>query len=407
MIKYLNMKSVYVFILFILFLLPVNIYASVSNGTIDIDNKNALICHSVDCTTPTPGIINFSPTGVIPVTISDVQGIDGIAWGDKIGFINLDPTGDEGLIIDPSTGIITGKAWSQVSGWINFSVTGQTVKINQDGEFEGWAWTGGPYGGWIKFDCSTVGACVKTDWRPLSVRAVESSSVSPQGTPISSLGGSSVSNDICLNIVGFQSVLPNGYIKDQGGLCLLDIDYCKNIEGIQLTIPNDYVLNNSGQCILLTEDNKNEYLPNIEKMTSSMTETLIDYCSNLYGLQSQLPEGFYLYNKECLPLEIDYCPNLLGQQYEIPKDMKISDTGECIKMTKEEMNDYASSKIKNIKNKNKLLAYSFIPDIFKVLVDLPFSKGKYKVDIVSVSFTVLIFVFILSLISRFTKKKNK
>jgi len=320
----------YIFIVFILSI-SINIKASESSGSIDTGNKNALVCHSVDCLTPTPGVINFSPTGTTPVTIDDTNGIDGIAWGNEIGWINFDPTGPEGLTINPNTGIISGKAWSQVSGWINFSVTGQSVKINNSGEFEGWAWTGGPYGGWIKFDCSFIGACVKTDWRPSGARTVVNTSGA--GSP-----GSTVSNDSCPNLVGYQENIPPNYKKDEGGLCLLNVDYCNNIEGVQLTIPISYILNGSGQCILLTEENKDEFIPTFVINNASSTDIeIIDYCPNFFGLQARLPDGFVKNISDCFPKYLDYCPNLLGNQYSIPDNMKIDNEGGCVKMTKSEI----------------------------------------------------------------------
>jgi hypothetical protein len=410
-IKYIDMNMSNIFKLFILFLLPISIQASVSNGTIESGNKNALVCHSVDCITPTPGIINFLPTGTTPVTISDTDGIDGVAWGNEIGWINFDPTGVEGVTIDAVTGVISGKAWAQVSGWINFSVTGQTVKINTNGEFEGWAWTGGPYGGWIKFDCGTVGACVKTDWRPISARSAVTT-----GTPTSGSGGSTVpndfannQNDVCGNIPGMQTNIPNGYSQDQGGLCLLTIDYCKNIDGIQLTIPSKYVLNGAGQCILLTEDNKSEFIPDKEKMTTDSIETYVDFCPNLFGLQSQMPIGYVMYEGDCVPEEIDYCSNILGNQYEVPANMKISDEGQCVKMTKQEMDDIEASNGEGVNygknNDFKVLAFSFIPDFFRIPFTIPFSLGlfgvTYQVDLLSLFILLnIIFGLILFLKNR-------
>ena len=392
-------------------LLPFIVGASVSSGTIESGNSTTLVCHSVDCITPNPGIINFIPTGTTPVTIDDTNGVDGVAWGNEIGWINFDPTGVEGLTINSSTGIISGKAWSQVSGWINFSVTGQSVKINTAGEFEGYAWTGGPYGGWIKFDCSFVGACVKTDWRPLSARPVT-------GTPTAGSGGSTSQNDIsnlntndfCLNIPGYQDRIPDNYAQDPGGLCLLNIDYCKNISGIQLTIPNAYVLNGSGQCILLTDENQDEFIPTKESLSTS-TESQSDFCQNLFGIQPNLPNGFAMYNNECVPEESDYCPNFLGNQYGIPENMKISENGECVKMTRDEIEKkeiFKNKFEKYDKNSNvRVLGYGFMPDFFRIPVTIPFfSKlfGKeYQIDLLSLFFTLNV----IGLVSLFIKNRTK
>lgn len=142
-------------------------FASVSLGTITPGFQNTKVCHEVSCASH--GTINFKPTGVTAITIDDTTGISGTAWGNELGWINFKPI-NAGVTINPSTGLLSGKAWSQVSGWINFSVTGQSVVINNNGEFFGWAWTGGEQGGWIKFDCSDTSTCVKTDWRPIPAR---------------------------------------------------------------------------------------------------------------------------------------------------------------------------------------------------------------------------------------------
>lgn len=394
------MKFINYIFISLLFLTPLITEASESNGTIESGNKNALVCHSVDCVNPTPGIVNFLPTGSISVTINDINGIDGIAWGNEIGWINFDPTGAEGLTIDPNTGIITGKAWSQVSGWINFSVTGQSVKINNSGEFEGWAWTGGPYGGWIKFDCTVVGACVKTDWRPVGVRSIitDSSAVSQNSS------GSSVSNDICPNLVGYQENVPFNYKKDEGGLCLLSVDYCKNIEGLQLSIPSSHVLNNSGQCVLLTDENKYEFIATIDNNGLSTDSQIMDYCSNLFGLQSKIPDGFAKNISDCFPKDIDYCPNFLGNQYSIPDNMKINNKGECVKMTKKEIVEN-NSNILNKKNQITILGYFFIPDFLIVPVVFPFVNkafilGNSQIDLLSFLITIVLIVMSIFLIKK-------
>lgn len=410
------MKIILTFVMSILCTLPLTLSASVSSGIIESGNKTALLCHSVTCTSPIPGVINFAPTGTAPVTIDDTNGIDGIAWGNEIGWINLDPTGSPGLNIDKSTGIISGTAWSQVAGWINFAATGQTVKINNNGEFEGYAWTGGTYGGWIRFDCGFAGACVKTDWRPLSVRPVA-------GTPVGATSGGSspqndtsnlTTNDFCLNIPGYQNKVPDNYMKDEGGLCLLKVDYCKNISGVQLTIPNKYILNGAGQCVVLTVENKDEFVPEMVTDNSSTTSIPInstDYCPNLFGLQSQVPDGFIQNSGTCLPKEADYCPNLLGNQYSVPDNMKIGNDGECVKMSAGEIaendNFKKETEKSNTNKKAKVLGYGFIPDFMRFPVTFPLSLTlfgvKYQIDLLSVFLTLTV----LGLIGLWLKNRRK
>jgi len=176
--------------------------ASVSDGTIDPGFNNAIVCHDAGCATGSPnippGVINFAPTvssgDVIHITDT---GITGKAWGTGLGWITMQPSTGGGVTIDPATGLLSGKAWSQVSGWINFRPSGGGtsaglpigVQITATGEFQGWAWTGGPEGGWIKFDCSTAETCVQTDWRPIFARE---SHTPPSGGGRSSSGSIAV-----------------------------------------------------------------------------------------------------------------------------------------------------------------------------------------------------------------------
>ena len=156
--------------------------ASTSVGTIDSAYKITRICQDVSC--GTYGSINFSPTGSTPLSITD-SGITGYAWGDQVGWINMSPVGG-GVFVNPNTGVLTGTAFSSVSGWINFSPTGQGVTLVDNGagsNFSGYAWVSGAYGGWLRFDCTQVSTCVKTDWRTVVNRSV----AQPQG---SNVGGS-------------------------------------------------------------------------------------------------------------------------------------------------------------------------------------------------------------------------
>lgn len=114
------------------------------------------------------------------------------AWGENLGWINFRPT-NGGLSITDTA--ITGYAWSQNSGWINFSPQGGGVTNTPEGHLGGHAWSS--HDGWIDLSGATITAegkftgtiglissnagrinfdcthCdVRTDWRPLSARAV-------------------------------------------------------------------------------------------------------------------------------------------------------------------------------------------------------------------------------------------
>jgi hypothetical protein len=361
------------FLFTLVILAPVALFASESDGTISATNKNALVCHDTTCTSPTPGVLNFRPTGTTPVTIEDTDGIDGIGWGNEIGWINFDPTGPEEVLIDPDTGVLSGKAWAQASGWVNFSVTGQSVSINNDGEFTGYAWTGGPNGGWILFDCGTVGACVTTDWRPIPAREDEGGGASGGSTDkcdniagnqsevpagLTRSGGNCVSViDQCPNLAGSQAVVPTPFYKDTGGLCLLsNVDYCSNIDGNQTSVPVGLTVTTGGACV------ESEDVPPLPEVVER------DYCPNLFDIQPSLPAGYVVDEMGmCVPETTDYCPNIEGNQTIVPGGLKIDSDGSCVTLPPEEV-----PTIPEIEGDREVIAYSFVPKAFQVPLDVPF-----------------------------------
>jgi Dockerin type I domain len=163
--------------------------ASQSSGTIDATYHYATVLGT------TTHQINFLPTigstGASAITIDDTNGLDGHAWGNSLGWINMGPTATNTTQINSTTGAITGYAWSQIGGWINFAPTNYGVTINANGEFSGYAWVSGDNGGWLKFDCTglATSTCVKTDWRPISARTT---APSPSGGGGGGGGGGSI-----------------------------------------------------------------------------------------------------------------------------------------------------------------------------------------------------------------------
>jgi hypothetical protein len=147
-------------------------FASETNGTIESGNASARICKDASCATY--GSVNWKPTGSTAVAITD-SGLTGYIWGNEIGWGNLAPTGS-GVTINTTTGALSGYAYANTGSWINFNptdISGGTdvgVTINSSGQFVGWAWVSGVYGGWMKFDCALAATCVKTDWRPTGSR---------------------------------------------------------------------------------------------------------------------------------------------------------------------------------------------------------------------------------------------
>lgn len=143
--------------------------ASTTDGTIDINNKTSLLCLNDSCSSTSQ--VNFLTTNGNPVHITD-SGLTGNVWSETMGWVNLNPL--NGGVTNTSSGVLGGYAWGENSGWINFNPTNGGVTITTQGEFDGFAWSENY--GWIKFDCEVVNACVKTDWRPESVRGSRSSS---------------------------------------------------------------------------------------------------------------------------------------------------------------------------------------------------------------------------------------
>jgi len=134
-------------------------------GSIDMSVENKVkVCKDPTCTKPAPGIIDFEISDGSPLVVDTENGLSGKVWGDELGWITFNPPYGGVFMVDTETGLLQGTAWSKNSGAINFSVTGQKVVIDpKTGEWNGWAWASGPYGGWIKFDCKNA-SCVHTTW---------------------------------------------------------------------------------------------------------------------------------------------------------------------------------------------------------------------------------------------------
>lgn len=248
------------------FLQTYNVYASVTIGTIDTGLTLTKICKDVSCTAF--GTINFKPTinvntpGALPVTITDT-GITGHAWGDEIGWINMAPTGS-GIIMNPTTGVLSGKAYANSGSWINFAPTypgsgpqvGVTLVDNGSGSnFQGWAWVSGAHGGWMKFDCSGVGTCVKTDWRAIPYRAACSDGIDNDGDTLidfpSDPGCSGLSDSDETNSTsgGGGGGSSSGGGSSGGSICILPLVYSNgNCINPSVLLPKGTPVSSQNQC---------------------------------------------------------------------------------------------------------------------------------------------------------------
>ena len=100
------------------------------------------------------GWVNFGTTnGNVRVTSS---AITGYAWNENTGRIFLNPT--ESGVANNGQGVLSGSAWAEGTGWIDFS----GVSIDSSGVFSGTAT--GDNGVNIYFSCGTK-CSVTTDWR--------------------------------------------------------------------------------------------------------------------------------------------------------------------------------------------------------------------------------------------------
>jgi hypothetical protein len=106
------------------------------------------------------GWLNFEPSGNggPGVEVKNAT-VEGYAWGENIGWINFGPMTYGGVINDGS-GSLSGYAWGENVGWINFSPSFGGVCIDALGTFRGSAWAENV--GWINF--STAVSPVRTSW---------------------------------------------------------------------------------------------------------------------------------------------------------------------------------------------------------------------------------------------------
>jgi hypothetical protein len=167
-------------------------FASVTLGSIDPNssgNYKALVLNSSK-------VINFGKftdpsVDDYNVTVSD-SGLRGFLFGESTGWIvtncldttsGCSATNGNFKVANDGYGNLSGYAWGENAGWINFgpflnSAT-QEVVIGSDGKFNGYAWSQNY--GWIQFDCGVVNACVETDYRPISNRALCNNTLDDDG----------------------------------------------------------------------------------------------------------------------------------------------------------------------------------------------------------------------------------
>jgi hypothetical protein len=93
----------------------------------------------------------------------DPEGADDkYAWGENIGWINLNPASGPGVTVTDNA--VTGRAWSENAGWINFDpkIDGVGVVNDGSGNLSGYAW--GENVGWISFSCEDSDTCTAVSY---------------------------------------------------------------------------------------------------------------------------------------------------------------------------------------------------------------------------------------------------
>ncbi len=113
----------------------------------------------------TIGWINLEPTSGPGVTITDTE-VTGYAWAENAGWIKMDP--EYGGVVNDGSGNLSGEAWGENTGWISFSCedSGTCGDVDYgvavdpcDGTITGCAW--GENTGWISFES----AVISSSWR--------------------------------------------------------------------------------------------------------------------------------------------------------------------------------------------------------------------------------------------------
>ena len=132
------------------FFLVKPVFASTTDGTISTGNAWSTKI----------GWLNFASTNG-NVRVTDAA-LTGHVWSSLYGWIKLNPANSG--VTNNSEGVLSGSAWGENIGWIDFS----GVTISSAGVFSGAA--SGTNTGSVNFSCTNC--LVQTDWRPASSRVV-------------------------------------------------------------------------------------------------------------------------------------------------------------------------------------------------------------------------------------------
>jgi len=163
------------------------------------------------------GWVDFYATDNINVSSTQLTGYA----SSSVGFIALDcatsPSGDicgtsDFKVLKDGTGGLSGYAWNDNIGWLNFSGTttqDQAYGVSVDpssGDFSGWAWNDAV--GWFSFNCSNSGAggCSPSDYKVKTGLTSTSTSASL----VSSIFDTWAVSGAAINTIMWQGTQPSG-----------------------------------------------------------------------------------------------------------------------------------------------------------------------------------------------------
>jgi hypothetical protein len=115
-------------------------------------------------------------------------------------------------------------------------------------------------------------------------------------------------------------------IYNNGCAYIPPTDVCPNIEGVQTEVPEGKVLDENGDCVT-------DVCPNVEGVQTDEKDCPppVDVCPNIEGVQTEVPEGKVLdENGDCVT---DVCPNINGIQTEVPEGKVLNNDGNCVDLT--------------------------------------------------------------------------
>jgi hypothetical protein len=84
------------------------------------------------------------------------------AWGENIGWLNVEPPGDSEPGVQVEDSKLTGYMWGENVGWISLSHSYGGVENDGMGDLTGYAW--GENIGWISFSCQNTASCGIADY---------------------------------------------------------------------------------------------------------------------------------------------------------------------------------------------------------------------------------------------------